>query len=236
MKTTTRRSALAALAIILVTVTAGCFPQGPNPAPPCTPPALGTDAYEFGDSLSSWAAHTLTDPDGNPHFTGICENFTEAGVGLSLNAFGGTRVDHHWPTFEGITPGVCVLVFLGTNDLTNLTLEEAKWNALAGLNLLHDAGASRVVWALLDENSASHRPAPALAETRGYNAFLRQLVADQTYGGLLVLFDWNARAAGHDEYLLGATKNPADWVHHTDTGAGAYATAVRDAYHEGCPA
>lgn len=228
---------LAAMALV-ATVTAGCFPQAPTPQAPaaCTPADRALDAYEFGDSLSAWAAH------GSPgHFDGTCDQFTNyTGAGLSLNAMGGTRVDHWFPTFPNVKAGTCVLIFLGTNDLTNLTLEAAKWNALEALNMVRDAGARRVVWGLLDENSAAHRPAPALAETRGYNAFLRQLVADGTYGDLLHLADWNAVASdpaklgGQDAFLLGNQKNPADWVHHTDDGAGQYALFIRLTYQEQC--
>lgn len=221
-----RPTLLAALALALA-VTAGCFPQPPTPAPPCTPVDRPIDVYEFGDSLSAWAAHTPAGPE--PGFTGICENFTDhTDIGLSLNAMGGTRVDHHWPTMANIIPGTCILVFLGTNDIGNLPLEDAKWNALAGLNLLRDGGARSIVWGLLDENSASHRSPEILAKVQGYNAFLHQTVDNQTYGDLLTLYDWNAMAAGHDEYLVD------DFVHHTNAGADAYSGAVLGAYRQGC--
>lgn len=209
------------IAVAAGLLAAGCFPQPETPAPSC---ATGPEVvYGFGDSLSAWAAHSQGE------ITGICERF--AGTGLSLNAVGGTRVDHHLPTMSHVTPGSCVIVFLGTNDLTNLDVTTATWNALAALNALQSAGARRVVWGLLDTNSASHRPAPALAETRAYNAFLEDLVAGGHYGDLLTLYDWRARAAGHDEYLLLAQ---GDAVHHTDLGADAYSAAWLAAYQQGC--
>lgn len=210
------------IAVVAGLLLAGCFPQPETPAPSCAP---GPDAvYGFGDSLSAWAAHSQGEGPGA--ITGICERFD--GTGLSLNAMGGTRVDHHLPTMSHVAPDSCVLVFLGTNDLTNLTVTQATWNALAALNALQAAGARRVVWGLLDTNSASHRPAPALAETRAYNAFLENLVTQGHYGDLLVTYDWRAVAAGHDEFLVD------DWVHHTNAGANAYSAAWLAAYQQGC--
>jgi hypothetical protein len=204
------------LLVAAVALSAACIPMPAQPAAPCTGD-LPVDTFLFGDSLTAWAS------------AGICQAYADAGLGLSLNALGGTRVDHHMPTFPNVPEGACALVFLGTNDLTNLEVVTAEWNALAALNALEAAGVRRVVWALLDENSAGRRSPAQLAETRAYNGWLVELAASGHYGSMLVAWDgWRVVSAGFD----GGAYAP-DQVHHTESGAAAY-SAAQLAAHEAC--
>ncbi len=206
------------LLVVGVALSAACIPMPAQPAAACTPD-LPADTYLFGDSITAWAK------------TGTCERYTDAGIGLSVNALGGARVDHHMPTFPNVPAGACALVFLGTNDLTNLDVDTARRNALAAMRTLHATGARRIVWALLDENSAAHRGPAQLAETQQYNGWIEAVAGSGQFGDVLVAWDgWRAASAGHDEFLL---LDEGDPVHHSDAGAAAYSSAELAA-HEAC--
>lgn len=227
------RLGLAGLGALILMAASACFPQSPTPAEPC-PTDRPVDVYEFGDSLTAWAKNTPAPRAGEsePGFTGICQRFTEqTSVGISVNAMGGTKVRDHFPTMPNLLAGKCAMVFLATNDIGNLTLAEAKADALAAMNILRDAGVRRIVWGLLDENSASHRTAAIASKTVAYNAWLIDVAQSATYGDLLVLADWRAASAGHDDYLLLASNDP---IHHTDAGADAYAAFIVASYLELC--
>lgn len=202
------------LAAIATALTVACQP--PPPPPACTPAALPVDVDLHGDSLTAMARGP------------ICQRYTAAGIGATIDGRAGTRVVDHTAGISSTPPGRCVIVLLGTNDLTAMDPATAEWHALAALNAAQAAGARRVVWALLDERSAALRPPPALAETVEYNRWLLDLAAGDHYGDLLALVDWRATAAGLDAgYLM------PDHLHHTAAGAEAYADMTAAA-HDHC--
>lgn len=203
-----------AVGLLAVLASAGCVPQGPNLAPwlyTDPDPATAPDQQRvvvIGDSLTAEAE------------TDAKEAWKPTGAAVSYQAFGATRWDHWYERLQNVPAGTTVLVLLGTNDLTNLTVQQAEWNTLAGLNLLVDQQPACVVLFLLNTTSASYRPAATQVETATYNAWLRQLLATGTYP-FLGLYDWDAMSAGHPEYLL----LPQDPVHHTRAGHDAYISA-----------
>lgn len=202
---------LAVLVGVLAAVAVGCQP--PPPPPACTPAPLPVDTHLYGDSLTAMARAP------------ICQRYTAAGVGLDIDGRAGTRAVDHITGISRVPAGRCVIVLLGTNDLTTGTVEQAEWNALAAINAAQATGARRVVWALLDERSAALRPPPALAETVEYNLWLIDLTAGGHYGDLLAIHDWRATAATlPDGYLM------PDHLHHTPAGAEAYADTAAAAH------
>jgi hypothetical protein len=183
----------------------GCVPQGPNLAPwlyldpdPSTAPEQ-RHVVVIGDSLTAWAE------------TDAKIAWAATGDAISYQAFGGTQWQHWMKRFEKIPAGSTVEVLLGTNDIGNLTLHQAEWNALAGLEVLATRQPACVVTFLLNTTSASYRPPEIRAKVAGYNAWLVELVESGRYPWL-GLYDWRADSAGHPEYLL----LPGDPVHHTD--------------------
>jgi hypothetical protein len=200
-----------AVGLLAVLAGAGCVPQGPNLAPwlytdpdPTTAPDQPR-VVVIGDSLTA-----EPEPQAKEAWKGT-------GAAVSYQAFGGTRWDHWYERFQNVPAGTTVLVALGTNDLSNLTVQQAEWNLLAGLNLLADRQPACVVLYLLNTTSASYRDATTRAETATYNAWLHELVDSGTYP-FLGLYDWDAASAGHPEYLT----LPKDPIHHTPLGHAAY--------------
>lgn len=207
------RRALAVAALALV-ASVGCVPQGPNLAPwlyvdpdPATAPTQPRRII-VGDSLTAEAEALAKDA------------WKPTGAAVSYQAFGATRWDHWYERFQNVPTGATVLVALGTNDLSNLTVQQAEWNTLAGLNVLADRAPACVVVFSLNSTSASYRSPATQAETATYNGWLRELVAAGTYP-FLGLYDWEAESAGHPEYL----DLPTDPIHHTDLGHAAYIAA-----------
>jgi hypothetical protein len=200
-----------AVALLAVLAGAGCVPQGPNLAPwlyedPVTAPDQA-HVIVVGDSLSAQA-----------DVAGAKEAWKSTGDALSYQAFGGTQWQHWSERFAQVPAGATVEVLLGTNDVGNLTLQQAEWNVLAALNILDDQRPACVVTFLLNETSASYRPPELRAKILGFNAWLIELAASGTYPWL-GLYDWRADSAGHPEYLV------EDHVHHTDAGNEAYIEA-----------
>ena len=194
-----------AVGLLAIVAGAGCVPQGPNLAPwlyPDPDPATAPDQQRvvvIGDSLTAWAEADAK------------EAWKPTGAAVSYQAFGGTRWDHWYDRFAQVPAGTTVLVLLGTNDLSNLTVGQAEWNVLAGLNALADRHPACVVTFLLNTTSASYRSGNIPTETAQYNAWLRDLVDSDRYP-FLGLYDWDTASAGHTEYLL----LPNDPIHHSD--------------------
>jgi hypothetical protein len=212
-----RRVHLAApLMVLLAMVLAACdltadlvpFTNPDNPA--------ATHVVVFGDSLGRMSqdqalARFATDPD----------------VSVSYNAAGLTQATSWIKAMGKVTPGHCVIYELGTNDISANTSNQAQWNTLAAFNELADA--DRVVAFTLNTTGGDLRGAPFAQRTREFNDFLRRTAAAGTYPNL-VLYDWEARSAGHTDWLLGPLP-PAqgDVMHHNVTGQREFADAVVDA-------
>lgn len=207
-----REIKIAAVVVALGALLTACWPQ-PAQLSPWTPDTTRSRAVVvFGDSLSwdaAGEAKTLWTRD--------------AGVSLSYNSFGGTRVDHWLDAMRTVPRGSVVVVALGTNDLALGT--QAHWNAMNALNILRDRGASCIVWLTLNTTSASHREPVIQRQVAAYDAFLRDVDGRNDIWPQLVLQDWSAAAAGHDDWL----KLPSDPVHHTPAGNTAYAQTLVDA-------
>lgn len=205
-----------AVGLLAVLAGAGCVPQGPNLAPwlyvDPDPGVAETQAHVIvvGDSLSAQA-----------ETAGAKEAWKPTGDAVSYQAFGGTQWQHWSDRFAQVPAGAVVEVLLGTNDVGNLTLQQAEWNVLAGLNILDDRAPACVVTFLLNEESARHRPTAIAAKIVAFNSWLVELAASGTYPWL-GLYDWRAQTDGHPEYLLIDAGDP---VHHTDAGNEAYIDA-----------
>lgn len=232
----TQRFTMVALVALVVAGCSGCFVQAPIPDTfvPAPVPAVD-DVHQqadvvFGDSLTENARKSA----------GLIWRTQHPERPLSWNSYGATQIFQWmdrmaylptWLAAQGVAPAdTVVTVALATNNLTLGTGAEAEWQTLAALNQLRDDGVGCVSWLTLNTTSAAHREPEIRAETAHYNAFLRQLVANRTYGDLLVLQEWDLISAGHESYLNGTRVRPADWVHYTDpAGNDAYAATLAGA-------
>jgi len=211
-----RRVIIAApiLAFLLAVLTA-CEPIA-DIVPFTNPDPAATHVVLFGDSLGRMSQDQA-----------LATFATDPGVSVSYNAAGGAQAPGWIKAMGKVTPGHCVVYELGTNDISANTSQQAQWNTLAAFNELADA--DRIVAVTLNTTGGDLRGAPFAQRTREFNAFLRRTVANGTYPNL-VLYDWEARSAGHTDWLLGPLP-PAqgDVLHHNTIGQTEFADAVVDA-------
>lgn len=204
-----RRIATIAAAVALAAITGGCLPQGPNLAPWSPPPTPdGSRVVVFGDSLGAFAAQ--------PAKALFAQTSTAS---VSYNAAGGTEVPDWADAMDNPDiNGACVVVELGTNDLSKHLIAVAIDQLHAGLDLLERSGAGPVVFLTLNETGGDLRGWPFDVRTRTYNLELRALAAD----GRVRLYDWAAESAGHTEWL----NLPSDPIHPSAAGVPVYAAAI----------
>jgi lysophospholipase L1-like esterase len=131
----------------------------------------------------------------------------------SYNAFGGTTMANWAGSVETFSyqNRRAVLLALGTNDsdAVNLAAAQEAWpRALGYLKSQNKCG----VW---------FKPYQHDAEQVAFNTWLSTLIA-ANYPNIRI-FDWNARAQGHPEWLN------ADGVHFNDTGQVQWAIAMEQA-------
>jgi hypothetical protein len=212
-----RRVLIAAplIALVLMFLTA-CEP--PADIVPFVPdnPAATTHVVVFGDSLGRMSQDQA-----------LARFATDPNVTVSYNAAGLTQSTSWLTAMDNVTPGHCVVYELGTNDVSNNTSQQAQWNTLAAFNELADA--DRIVAFTLNTTGGDLRGAPFAQRTREFNDFLRRTVTNGTYPNL-VLYDWEARSAGHTDWLLGPLPpEQGDVLHHNTTGQREFADAVVDA-------
>lgn len=200
-----RLAALVALAAAVI-ASAACEPIADSPSGD-TGEVL---AVQFGDSLSRMSENPL-----------VALYVNDPVWRVSLNHQGGTEFDTNtWVNrYPSVPAGATVVLALGTNDLSNDSLSDAKADARAAIAAVSDAGAVRVVVPTVNETSAYEFGGQArLDKTQAWNAWLWQaensLHVD--YRALDVV-DWAAVSAGRTDWLA------ADRLHHNVAGEQAYA-------------
>jgi hypothetical protein len=211
-----RRVIVAAPLLAFLAVILGACDLVSDIAPFTNPDPDATHVVVFGDSLGRMSQDQA-----------LARFATDPGVSVSYNAAGGTQATGWIKAMGKVTGGHCVVYELGTNDISANTSHQAQWNTLAAFNELADA--DRVVAFTLNTTGGDLRGVPFAQRTREYNDFLRLTVANGTYPNL-VLYDWEARSAGHTDWLLGPLPpQQGDVLHHNATGQREFADAVVDA-------
>lgn len=216
-------AAAVALGVLLTLGAAGCYPQ-PATLHPFTPGASSDQVVLFGDSLAAMAqqpAEALLAADPNAPT-------------VSYNATGGTRLQHWFEAMANVPDGASVVVELGTNNVTLDLIADTTAYLHQALDLLADQPC--VVIPTLNTDGGHRRGWPYDVRTDAFNAELARLLDAGTYPNLRV-WDWNATAYGHPEWLQGTAVSPADWVHYNGvhspgpsdpTGNDRYAQAIHD--------
>lgn len=211
-----RRVTIAAPIMAFVALVLGGCDLTADIVPFTNPDPDATHVVVFGDSLGRMSQDQA-----------LATFAADPTVSVSYNAAGGTQATSWIKAMGKVTPGHCVIYELGTNDISANTSNQAQWNTLAAFNELADA--DRVVAFTLNTTGGDLRGAPFAQRTREYNDFLRRTATAGTYPNL-VLYDWEARSAGHPDLLLGPLPpEQGDVLHHNPRGQRAFADAIVDA-------
>lgn len=204
-----RRRALPAVAVaVFGFLLSACYPQ-PATLHPFAAPTDKPQLALFGDSLGAMAQQPTE------------AILTQHGdLSVSYNAVGGTRLQHWFDAIANVPAGNSVMLELGTNNVTLDLIADTQTYLHHALDLT--ANAPCVVIPTLNTDGGDRRGWPYDVRTRAFNDELVRLIDAGTYPNLRV-FDWNATAYGHPEWLMGTAANPVDWVHYNAEGIGHYA-------------
>jgi len=202
------RFLLMAMAIVVVVMAAGCYDL---PADLNCPPEPGPRLVVRGDSLGAFAETTVKPGLAADHDGPVC-----------YVAAGGTQINNHSASLPLVGENDCVIMELGTNDISNEVHQQTEVDMHAAADELSDARAQ--VWFTLNTTGGDLRGTPYSSRTRWFNDELLRMAESGQWPNMIV-WRWDLAALGHPEWL----NLPSDKLHMNTTGVLAYAASMRQA-------
>lgn len=214
----------------------GCQPMGPNlglyhPTPTETTPINNKVTY-FSDSLGAMSRGYC--PTDAPPDCALMRELWDQHPEYSISddtMVGGTLFQDWHEAMANVEQGTTVVLELGTNNALNETWMVTQQHILETLQIMREAGITRVIWFTLDEPGARLKNATSphfLSRVQWQNNYMRELLASDDYDDIgLEIFDWNSIAQSYFDDNI--TILSSDNLHHNYGGMMIYAEVLVDA-------